>query len=61
MPYFTSFNHSECLILQVLIILNALFYKFRVLPMPYFAKNTILECLILQTRLLIAFDTSTPM
>ena len=52
---------KECLILQVLIILNALFYKFRVLPMPYFAKNTILECLILQTRLLIAFDTSTPM
>lgn len=48
MPYFTKKLLLQCLILQILAISNALFYKFHNFPMPYFAISSHSQCLILQ-------------
>ena len=48
MPYFTNFVTSHCLILQILPLFIALFYKFYHFPLPYFTNFATSHCLILQ-------------
>jgi len=39
MPYFTDFYYSECLTLQIFVVLNALFCKFCALSRAYMRKK----------------------
>jgi len=53
MPYFTDFYYSECLILQIFVVLNALFCKFCALSRAYMRKKILrkkYQCVIINLK-----------